>query len=356
MRIGYFWPYTQAPKPSAEIARRNPDVLDLRNHVRLAEAVEHVGMDFALIADGYAPGNEASSRVGFQDPTIDAVTWMVPLMLATTHLGFLSTLHTRFLHPTVIARLGAHLDWLSGGRWGWNIVNGYRDNEASLFGFDEVDRDAGYDLAEEAVEIVKGLWSNPPGGIDHVGPAYKVRGRIRRPVPETLPLLVNAASSQRGRRFAATYCDYLFASPGSAEQIGDIARDLQRNAADAGRGEPPQILVLADIFVRDEPGRAVAKYDELWATTDREAQALWNLQLVRTVHPGRDPERTMRIAGTVPEVVEQIVEFSRVPSMGGFMFRLPLWSAEEALRLQPVFAELQRAGVWQPPQMREYSW
>jgi FMNH2-dependent dimethyl sulfone monooxygenase len=331
-------------------------VLDLQNHVRLAKAVEQVGMDFALIADGYAPGNEASSRVGFQDPTIDAVTWMVPLMLATTHLGFLSTLHTRFLHPTVIARMGAHLDWLSGGRWGWNVVNGYRDNEAALFGYDEIDRDDGYDLAEEAVQIVKALWSNPPGGIDHVGPKYKVRGRIRRPVPETLPLLVNAASSQRGRKFAATNCDYLFAGPRTGGDIADVARDLERNASAAGRSEPPRILVLCDIFVRDEPGRAAAEYQELWNTTDREAQELWNLQLIRVVHPGRDPEKTMCIAGTVPEVVEQIIELSRIPSMGGFMFRLPLWSAEEVLRLQPVFDELERAGIWRPPQTREYCW
>ncbi len=58
-----------------------------------------------------------------------------PIIMATWHLGVFTTMHTPFLHPTQTARFGSHLDRLSGGRWGWgwNIVNGCRDYEASLF-------------------------------------------------------------------------------------------------------------------------------------------------------------------------------------------------------------------------------
>ncbi len=38
------------------------------------------------------------------------------------------------------------------------------------------------------------------------------------------------------------------------------------------------------------------------------------------------------------------------------MLQLPLWSKEEALRLAPVFAVLENAGVWTPPATREYCW
>ncbi len=354
MRFGIFWPYSRTQIPSAEVARLNPDVLDLRNHVRLAQAVESIGMDFALIADGYAPASEANSRIGFQDPSTNAIILAVPLMLATSRLGFLSTIHTRFVHPVVIARLGAHLDWVSGGRWGWNIVNGFRDHEARLFGFEGVDHDGGYDLADEAVGIIKALWSNPPGGIDHTGPQFTVRGRIRRPLPETLPLLVSAASSERGRIFAARHCDYLFSSAVTAARVADISRDLERESAAAGRSDVPQILILADVFVRDEPGRARAEFDALFASRDAEAQGAWAAQ-VSHQHGGRQ-EEIMQMVGTPAEVAEQIVALVRACPAAGLVFRFPLWAAEEALRLQAVFAELEKAGVWRPPATRQYAW
>ena len=130
MRFGVFWPYSRTLIPSATIAERNPDVLELDNHIQLAQAAEAVGIDFALVADGYAPASAENSKIGFQDPSTNAVILAVPLLLATKHLGIISTMHTRFLHPVVIARLGAHLDWVGGGRWGWNVVNGFRPHEA----------------------------------------------------------------------------------------------------------------------------------------------------------------------------------------------------------------------------------
>ena len=49
LRFGLFWPYSRTPIPSALVAARNPDVMDLGNHVRLARAVEKAGLDFALL-------------------------------------------------------------------------------------------------------------------------------------------------------------------------------------------------------------------------------------------------------------------------------------------------------------------
>ena len=43
MRFGVFWPYSRTLIPPATIAERNPDVLDLHNHVRLMQAIEAVG-------------------------------------------------------------------------------------------------------------------------------------------------------------------------------------------------------------------------------------------------------------------------------------------------------------------------
>ncbi len=356
MRFGVFWPYSRTLIPSATIAERNPDVLELDNHIQLAQAAEAVGIDFALVADGYAPASAENSKIGFQDPSTNAVILAVPLLLATKHLGIISTMHTRFLHPVVIARLGAHLDWVGGGRWGWNVVNGFRPHEARLFGSDgKMDDDGGYGVADEAMQVIKALWAATTDEVHHQGPNFKVDGRIRRPVPETLPLLVSAASSGRGRSFAAKHCDYLFATPLDAKDIIDIGTELQAEAA-AMNNETPQILVLSDIFIRDEPGRAREEYEALVNSQDPEAERAWKSHLARVAHAGRKPGDVMTFLGTVDEVAEQIITLRRDSGITGLMLRLPLWAREEALRLAPVFALLEKAGVWTPPAARDYSW
>jgi FMNH2-dependent dimethyl sulfone monooxygenase len=355
MRIGVFWPYSRTLIPSAEIARRNPDVLDLDNHVSFVKAIEAVGMDFALIADGYAPASEANSRIGFQDPSTNAVILAVPLFLATSHLGIISTVHTTFVHPVVIARLGAHLDWISGGRWGWNIVNGFREHEARLFGVDgQLDHDGGYELAQEAIDIIKGIWSDQ--SVDHEGKRFKVKGRIRRPVPPVLPLLVSAAASKMGRAFAAANCDYLFTSAQTPQAITELAADLRQDASAAGRSDPPPILLLSDILIRDHPGEAFRLHQELMGSTDPEAQAAWVSHLSRIGTRRAKPGELMTFLGTPDEVAEQIIELHRESRLTGLCLRMPLWSAEEAMRLEGMFARLEKANVWSRPETRNYSW
>ncbi len=357
MRIGSFWPYSRALIPSAEIARRNPDVLDLDNHISFVQSLEAIGMDFVLIADGYAPASEANSRIGFQDPSTNAVILAVPLILATRHIGVISTLHTSFMHPVLIARLGAHLDWISGGRWGWNIVNGFRDHEARLFGLEgKMDHDGGYELAQEAVDVIKKIWENPQQGVLHEGKRFKVTGKIRRPVPDALPLLVSAAASKMGRAFAAANCDYLFTAAQTVDALKELSADLLQGAAVGGRAEIPQILMLSDILVRENPGEAQDLYAELRASADAEAEKTWKSHLAKIGTNRTAPGELMTFLGTAPEIADQIIDLHRQSGLTGLILRMPLWSAQEAMRLEPIFAQLEKAGIWVPPSRRAYCW
>jgi alkanesulfonate monooxygenase SsuD/methylene tetrahydromethanopterin reductase-like flavin-dependent oxidoreductase (luciferase family) len=331
--------------------------LDLDNHINFVQAIEKVGMDFTLIADGYAPASEANSRIGFQDPSTNAVILAVPLILATSHLGIISTIHTGFLHPVVIARLGAHLDWISGGRWGWNIVNGYREHEAQLFGVDgQIDHDGGYELSHEAIDVIKKLWENLPEGIAHSGKMFSVHGKIRRPVPDSTPLLVSAAASKIGRAFAAAKCDYLFSSVSTVDAIKEVSADLSHEAEICGRQSPPPILLLSDILIRDAPGEAEQLYAELMGSIDDEAQKTWSSHLSKIGSRKPDSSELMTFLGAPGEVAEQIIELHRASQITGLILRMPLWSAQEALRLEPVFKAMQKANVWIPPSERNYCW
>lgn len=356
MRFGIFWPGTRTLLPSAMISALNPDPLRLENHLSLARACEAVQLDFTLLGDGYAPSSEEGTRIGFQDPGLHALTLAAPLLMATRHLGVISTLHTTFFHPTHIARFAANLDWLGGGRWGWNIVNGYRDYEASLFGFDDLpDSTAMYGAAEEAIAIMDSLWDGSRR-TEHAGPHYRAHGRMKGPYPPERPVYVCAAASERGRRFTAAHCDYMFASPRSLADVPAIKADLARYATEAGRDHAPEALVVADLLIRDEPGEAKALYGELMASLDNEAGRKWTGQIGKLRHEKTAPLEFPFFAGTAAEVAEEIIDANARFGLNGLLFRLPVWSATELLRAAPVFDSLERAGIWRRPATRRHSW
>jgi dimethylsulfone monooxygenase len=355
MRFGLFWPKAKTMLPSAKMAALNPNVMDLEVHLALARACEEVGLDFILLGDGYAPSSEEGSLIGFQDPSMHAIILAPPLMMVTQHMGIITTMHTPFLAPAQIARFGAHLDWLSGGRWGWNIVNGYRDYEASLFGFDTLpDSAAQYDACEEAIQVIEAIWRHSK--VDFEGKHYKVRGKMRGPFPPDRPAFVCAAASERGRRFTAKHCDFLFASPPSLAALPDVKASLIADAAAAGRQHPPEILVVADLLIRDEPGEGKKMMDDLMASMQGDAGDRWRAQMARLRRTEGSPGVFPSFAGTSEEVADEILEARERWGLNGILFRLPVWSAEEMLRVKPVFERLAKAGVWTAPEARGHSW
>lgn len=356
MRFGLFWPKAKTMLPSAKMASLNPDPLDLENHLVLARACEEVGLDLVLLGDGYAPSSEEGSIFGFQDPSLHAIVLAAPLIQATKHLGVISTLHTPFFHPVQIARFGSHFDWLSGGRWGWNIVNGYRDYEASLFGFDKLpDSATQYDAAEDAVQIIESVWKNA-GRVDFSGKYYSSRGKMRGPFPPERPIFVCAAASERGRRFTASHCDYLFASPPSLSDLPTVHRSLAASTKEVGRSSPPEVLVVADLLIRDEPGEGISLMEDLMGSIQGEAGRLWAAQMALLRKEPNTPGKFPAFAGTPIEVAEQIISAREQYGLNGILFRLPLWDAKEMLAVKPVFEILAKAGVWIPPASRGHSW
>jgi long-chain alkane monooxygenase len=72
------------------------------------------------------------------------------------------------------------LDYLSGGRVGWNIVSGHLRGEHRALGLDQIEHDKRYDRADEYMEICHALWNGiEPGAIL----ADRQNGIFADPVP-----------------------------------------------------------------------------------------------------------------------------------------------------------------------------
>ena len=108
--------------------------------------------------------------------------------------------------------------------------------------------------------------------INHRGDFYTVKGPLNMPrCPQGRPILVQAGSSDTGRRFAARHADAVFTAHMAKSTAQEFYADLKRLAAAEGR-RPEHILIL--------PGLS-----PMIASTEAEAT-----RLAREVNDLTDPE------------------------------------------------------------------
>ena len=91
----------------------------------------------------------------------EPLTLLSALAMVTERIGLVATASTTYCEPYHIARFFASLDWLSGGRAGWNIVTTASPEAAYNFGRGEqLEHDLRYHRAREFTEVVRALWDS----------------------------------------------------------------------------------------------------------------------------------------------------------------------------------------------------
>ena len=145
-----------------------------------------------------------------QGPGFEAYTWAAGIGALTGNAGIVATSHVSLNHPIMAAKQGAVIDHITGGRFTLNIVTGWNKPEIDMFGEEMLPHADRYERSEEWVQIVKRLWTEDP--FDFEGKYYKIeKGYLEpKPVQQPFPAIMNAASSERGRHFAAKYCDLVY--------------------------------------------------------------------------------------------------------------------------------------------------
>jgi alkanesulfonate monooxygenase SsuD/methylene tetrahydromethanopterin reductase-like flavin-dependent oxidoreductase (luciferase family) len=129
------------------------------------------------------------------------------------------------------------IDHISNGRSILNIVTGWNKPEIDMFGVEMLPHGDRYDMAEEWLTIVKRLWTEDEE-FDHEGKFYKIaKGYLQpKPIQAPYPAVMNAGGSERGRHFAAKYCDLVFTALGPRGRNLDVGE--HRAGRDRERGTP----------------------------------------------------------------------------------------------------------------------
>lgn len=244
--------------------------------VELAQILEKGCFDALFLADvvgvydTYLGGPETSIAEGMQIPVNDPALLIPAMAHATENLGFAFTSSVLQTHPFAFARQVSTLDHLTQGRVGWNIVTSYLPNAGANFGFGGLpSHDDRYDLADEYLDVTYKLWegsweddavlrdtkrgiyadSTKIHPINHGGKHYEVAGpHLSEPSPQRTPLLFQAGSSTRGRRFAAKHaeCVFIVESRESLNGPASVINDIRAQATRQGRN-PEDVLFFQGV-------------------------------------------------------------------------------------------------------------
>ncbi|HEY1258787.1 MAG TPA: LLM class flavin-dependent oxidoreductase [Stellaceae bacterium] len=277
-----------------EAAWRHPassplPLTDIRYYVDLAQRAEAALFDSIFFADQLALGGDVA-----QAPRtwLEPVTVLAAIAMATKRVGLIATASTTYTEPFNLARQFASIDHISNGRAAWNIVTSWLATAAENFGgAGQVSHADRYARGEEFMTVVNALWDSWAAdaviddraagiyarrermtAINHRGDIYSVAGPLNLPrCPQGRPVLVQAGSSDTGRRFAARHADAVFTAHMAKATAQEFYADLKRLAAAEGR-TPEHVLIL--------PGLS-----PMLAATEAEAQ-----RLAREVNELTDPE------------------------------------------------------------------
>ncbi|MGE0680398.1 MAG: LLM class flavin-dependent oxidoreductase [Candidatus Binatia bacterium] len=378
MRIGLFHPTA----PSVHVASRivndlNPNVLDLDAHIRLAQTCEALGFDFLFMADNWASPSADATRVGQMDPNLMGPILAAALFAVARQIGIVTTVHTSWFHPVVVARMGANLDTLSKGRWGINVVTGAGMAEELLRSATErTDHDERYAMAEEALAIAKQMWRGEECRFE--GQHYTVHGRLVGPttVQRPHPVIFSAGASPGGRRFAARNADWMFI-PGRMSQADAIERIrlIREQSTLANRpAHSVKFMRHVSMLVRETADEARRVSDWITSAIDLPAAHAYVKSISQNISTYGDIYKqyatdddvvrvigvssgAIRIHGAPRQVAEQIKELYDTQECRGIALTFPLWHVEEITRFgRLVLPILEEMGLWISPHRRGWSW
>ena len=277
-----------------EAAWRHPaasalPLTDIRYYQDLAQRAEAAKFDSIFLADQLALGGDVA-----QAPRtwLEPITVLAAMATATSRVGLIATASTTYTEPFNLARQFASIDHISNGRAAWNIVTSWLATAAENYGgAGQVSHEDRYARGEEFMAVVKALWDSWAAdavvddratgiyaraerirAISHRGDFYRVLGPLNMPrCPQGRPVLVQAGSSDTGRRFAARHADAVFTAHMAKATAQEFYADLKRLAAAEGR-VPEEVLIL--------PGLS-----PMLGASEAEAQ-----RLAREVNELSDPE------------------------------------------------------------------
>jgi alkanesulfonate monooxygenase SsuD/methylene tetrahydromethanopterin reductase-like flavin-dependent oxidoreductase (luciferase family) len=220
--------------------------------------------------------------------------WTALTYLAARHPALRwghTVLAQSFRNPALLAKMGATLQFLSGGRFILGIGAGGQEAEHLAYGYAFPPGRERVAALDEALQIIKALWTR--GRATFAGAHHRVADAWCEPRPEPIPPIMVGAFGPKMLRLTAKHADWWNVSSTGLAAYRAYCQELERACAAIGR-DPASVR-------RTWSGGCVC---------GRTAAEVADLRAVRA---RRGPEYAHRVGqdfvGTPAEVIEQMRPF-----------------------------------------------
>ena len=248
-------------------------------NAQCALKAEELGFDLAFgLAQWLGKGGYGGEMV-FREYAMDPLMVTAGLSTLTKRILLISTVHVLYgWHPLQLAKLGATLDQMSNGRWGINVVTGYKPSELEMFGLPAIAHDHRYEMTEEFVVLMERLWSETEN-FTYKGKFWSLGAAYVSPKPAGGKcIMVSAGSSPAGIDYAARHTDLMFiTSPAGADPDEALASLPEHTAriktAARARGREMKLIIHPMVICRDTEKEARDLAGQIVEHADEEATA-----------------------------------------------------------------------------------
>jgi len=161
-----------------------------------------------------------------------------------TTLAYLAGLHPQlkfghivmcqsFRNPALVAKMGATLQFLSGGRFLLGIGAGWNEAEYKAYGYDFPPDGVRVEQLEEALQIIKAMWTGEK--TTFTGKYYRVFEANCEPKPDPFPPIMVGAFKPKMLHVTAKYADEWNVASTGIRRYRRLAEAFERACADVGR-------------------------------------------------------------------------------------------------------------------------
>ena len=245
----------------------------------LALRAEAANFDFLFVADGLHINEKSLPHFLNR---FEPIALLSALAAVTQRIGLAGTISTSYSDPFTVARQLASIDNISQGRAGWNVVTSPLAGSAKNFGKAHPEHALRYQIAEEYIQVVQGLWDSWEDDafirdrqsgqffdadklhkLNHQGQFFNVEGPLNiQRSPQGQPVIFQAGASDAGIALAARSADAVFTNARTLDEAALYADKLQHQVQEQGR-QPVGIFPGISPIVGQTAEQAEAKYQYL---------------------------------------------------------------------------------------------
>ncbi len=213
----------------------------------IAREAERLGFNSLYVYDHLLPYNKYSN---IEEPILEGWSLLSSLIGITDKidLGTL-VLCNSYRNPALLAKMGATFDYLSNGRLIFGIGAGWYEEEYKRFGYDFYNIKTRLEQLDEALHIIKGLWSNKR--FSYNGRYYNIDA-ICNPTPKRIKIMVGG-SSKYLLSIASKYADIYNCPFSSPEDVSKKIEILNRS----NKRLEISVLINAIIGNKDETNKII---------------------------------------------------------------------------------------------------